>query len=507
MQWNNKSISLKSCAEKSKKLIQHTIHSTSSTVSALKHHVMSIRIKKGVTQEPVVEQAAEQSQTPGQKALQQNEKTAQVFKGIFHVATLISSFDLKLSFFGNSIRATTKKLRSLTTRVAAALEEINSSSSQVESSNEEFHTIISEISRDSQGLYQNTVKSANLIKSIELENTDMLSYSDDLSASVSNLLSIFEKVHDSVKSINQISDQTKILSINASIEAARAGAAGKGFAVVAEEIRKLSDTTKGLTSEINDLFYQINEASRNSEANLLNTAESIGRINESIQDMFNMTTANANTIGQFVSRLSNVTQTSKQINDALHETTSALNSINTEMDCISDSAKELDQTSSSLDQLSSAMKEIETNIDGLAGISGSIIVNGSQLLQNKDFIDTLKDATAAHQAWVGLLNGMASTMQISPIQTDERKCGFGHFYYAIKPANEKLLDLWLSIETLHHEIHSKGDEVIASINNGDAAAAKSGAFEASILSKNIVSIFEQMISITEQMSMMRENIF
>ena len=498
-------IQLKSHIDKTRSQLQHTMKKVYHSVSTVANRVKNTRIKIVSSNQQITDNVSAES---GNKpAFQQNENTAQVFKGIFRVATLISSFDLKLSFFGNAIRTTTKKLRSLTTRVAAALEEINSSSAQVESSNEEFHTIINEISKDSQGLYQNTVKSANLIKSIELENTDMLSYSDDLGASVSNLLSIFEKVHDSVKSINQISDQTKILSINASIEAARAGAAGKGFAVVAEEIRKLSETTKELTSEINELFYQINEASRSSEANLLNTAESIGRINESIQEMFNMTTDNANTIGHFVSRLSNVAQTSKQINDALHETNAALDSINTEMDCISDSAKELDQTSNSLDELSSGMKAIETNIDGLVGTSGSIIVNCSNLFQNKDFVDTLKDAAAAHQTWVGLLNSMASELRISPIQTDEHKCGFGHFYYAIKPTNEKLLDLWVSVETLHHDIHKIGDEVIASIKNGDAAAAKSGALEASLLSKNIVSVFEQMIGITEEMSSKSENVF
>ena len=50
--------------------------------------------------------------------------------------------------------------------------------------------------------------------------------------------------------IVSIADQTNILSINASIEAARAGAEGKGFAVVASEVKKLATEIKDLAGEV-----------------------------------------------------------------------------------------------------------------------------------------------------------------------------------------------------------------------------------------------------------------
>ena len=60
--------------------------------------------------------------------------------------------------------------------------------------------------------------------------------------------------------INELSDQTNILSINASVEAAGAGEAGRRFAVVADEIRKLADRVGGSTKEIRGLIEEVRAA-------------------------------------------------------------------------------------------------------------------------------------------------------------------------------------------------------------------------------------------------------
>ncbi|HEY6331234.1 MAG TPA: methyl-accepting chemotaxis protein, partial [Blastocatellia bacterium] len=60
--------------------------------------------------------------------------------------------------------------------------------------------------------------------------------------------------------INELAEQTNILSINATIEAAGAGDAGKRFAVVADEIRKLADRVAGSTKEIRSLIDEIRAA-------------------------------------------------------------------------------------------------------------------------------------------------------------------------------------------------------------------------------------------------------
>ncbi|KLO21852.1 hypothetical protein X275_08115 [Marinitoga sp. 1197] len=69
---------------------------------------------------------------------------------------------------------------------------------------------------------------------------------------ISNALNNFDEVMEITKNINKIARKTNMLSINASIEAAKAKEHGRGFAVVAEEIQKLSTETNESAKMIND---------------------------------------------------------------------------------------------------------------------------------------------------------------------------------------------------------------------------------------------------------------
>ena len=103
--------------------------------------------------------------------------------------------------------------------------------------------------------------------------------------SISALSLAAEKIGDVVSLISAIAEQTNLLALNATIEAARAGEAGKGFAVVASEVKQLASQTAKATADISQKIVEIQTQTSTSVdaiSRIVSTVRSLGEITQTI---------------------------------------------------------------------------------------------------------------------------------------------------------------------------------------------------------------------------------
>ena len=107
-------------------------------------------------------------------------------------------------------------------------------------------------------LLSSQTSSENMNSSIRLVNNSTEQITE-INSAIQNFQDKIDKISDIIDMVKRIAQQSNLLAINASIEAAHAGEAGKGFAVVADEVRNLSQNTTDSASDIVSYVSQLKE--------------------------------------------------------------------------------------------------------------------------------------------------------------------------------------------------------------------------------------------------------
>jgi methyl-accepting chemotaxis protein len=263
--------------------------------------------------------------------------------------------------------------------VTASLEEISAGMENVsDGSKEQYESM--------QSLIGKMDELSGIVREISAMTEKTFSRSEEISVksregevSLNQMSSSMIKITDSsqdminiIQIINDISDKINLLSLNAAIEAARAGDAGRGFAVVADEISKLADQTATSIKDIDKLILQNGQEIQKGRESIDSAGKTIRTITESVAQI-------ANDI--------------KGISDRMHKQTDVYDAVRNNAETARNRSEE---TSRAMDEQKIALHEISLSVGGINELSQSNATGAEQMSANASSVSKIAE-TLKHE--------------------------------------------------------------------------------------------------------------
>ena len=160
----------------------------------------------------------------------------------------------------NEVAATTKEQQATASEIAATTTEIGATSKEISATSKELVKTMNEVSSVAEQSATLAGNGQEGLTHMEETMRQVMEAAGSINAKLAVLNEKASNINQVVTTITKVADQTNLLSLNAAIEAEKAGEYGKGFSVVATEIRSLADQTAVATYDIEQMVKEIQSA-------------------------------------------------------------------------------------------------------------------------------------------------------------------------------------------------------------------------------------------------------
>ena len=266
---------------------------------------------------------------------------------------------VQVNITATEIAATSREQQTTTTEIAATTAEIGATSKQISATSRELDKTMNEVVEVSHDTAELAGSGQTGITRMEATMRRIMDASGSITSKLAVLNEKTTNINSVVTTITKVADQTNLLSLNAAIEAEKAGEYGLGFAVVAMEIRRLADQTAVATYDIEKMVKEMQSAVT---AGVMGMDKFSEEVRHGVAEISQVSTQ----LAQIIHQVQTLTPRFATVSEGMHAQATGAQQISETLTQLSEAAHQtadsLRQSNIAIEQLNEAARGLQTSV-------------------------------------------------------------------------------------------------------------------------------------------------